>query len=168
MRKIPKKLTENVAYMLHHAALDYQVHFDAEMQALGLTRSQWLLLAHLHFCDGINQKALADLMEIGKGAAGKLAQKLEQAGWIRREADALDGRAFNLYIETAARPVVANLVELLVIETDHSLEGFSREEIDTLRGYLRRIRGNLAQNPLPKKWLQLKARTLAAQRAAGL
>ncbi len=168
MKPIPRKLTDNIAFMLHHTALDYQVHFDQQMQSLQLTRSQWLLLSHLYFCNGINQKDLAELMDIGKGAVGKLAQKLEAAGWIRREPDVADRRAFNLHITSKALPVVKNLVDLQLIETDHSLAGFGQEEIEQLRSYLRRIRRNLVEIPPSRKWRGLKDKTLAAIREAGL
>lgn len=158
--KIPKKLNDNLAYMLHRTALNYQLLFDREMESLKLSRSQWILLAQLYFCDGINQKDLADLMELGKVAVGKLAQKLEKSGWISRIPDAEDGRAFKLTITPKAKPIVKNLVDLLVMETDYSLEGFSAREIADLRDYLVRIRKNLAQAQPSAKWRAIQQRAL--------
>lgn len=157
-------LTDNLAYMLHGTALDYELYFDREMEALGLTRSQWLLLAHLHFCDGINQKELADLMGIGKGAIGRLAQKLEAKHWIARLPDAEDGRAFKLRIKPRARPLVKKLVDMLILETERSLEGFSAAEVEAIRAQLRRIRRNIQAGPVPPRWLRLKAELLAGVR----
>ncbi len=159
--ELPSKLTENLAFMIHGTALGYEMYFDKEMHALGLTRSQWLLLSHLYFCDGINQKALADLMGTGKGAIGRLAQKLESSGWIERLPDSADGRAFKLRIRDKAQPLVKKLVDMLILETDRSLEGFTLREVDALRRYLRRISRNIGEAPVSSKWRAMKKQLLA-------
>lgn len=160
--KIPKQLAKHVSFMLDRTAKAYQIHFDNQMRNLGLTRSQWLLLAELYHCDGTTQRDLAELMGMGESALGKLAQKLESAGWLERRPDAADGRAFNLYIADRKRDIVANLVTMLIMETERSLEGFSKEERATLMHYLDRIQHNIAAVPPKKKWLDLKTDILGA------
>jgi DNA-binding MarR family transcriptional regulator len=167
-REIPEKLTGNTAFMLFHTALAYQVHFDTQMQSLRLTRAQWMVLSYLYFCNGINQTELAEVMEIGKVGVGRVAQKLERAGWIRREPDPVDGRAVNLFITPVALPIVKNLVDLQILESTHSLRDFSPEEVETLRDYLRRIRHNLTELSPPAEWIELKERTLEALDSADL
>jgi len=157
---LPAQLTDNLGFMVHRSALEYELYFDKEMHALGLTRSQWLLLSHLYFCDGISQKALADLMGVGKGAIGRLAQKLETSGWIDRIPDESDGRAFKLRIRTLAHPLVSKLVDMLIIETDRSLDGFKDQEVVAIRRYLRRISHNLVEAPVSTQWRTLKKQLL--------
>ena len=148
--------------MLDRTAKSYQIHFDGQMRNLGLTRSQWLLLAQLYYCDGTTQRDLADLMGLGESALGKLTQKLEATGWLIRVADANDRRAFNLYISEQKRPIVEKLVTMLIMETERSLKGFSAEERNTLMGYLDRIQSNIDSVPPKKNWLSLKAEVLEA------
>lgn len=159
--ELPSKIADNIAFMMHRTSLEYELYFDREMHALGLTRSQWLLLSHLYFCDGINQKDLGDLMGVGKGAIGRLAQKLEISGWIDREPDAHDGRAFNLRIRTTARPLVGKLTDMLILETDRSVEGFSAEEVTAIRSYMRRISHNIETAPISARWRSLKKQLLS-------
>ena len=158
--KVPKQLAKHVSFVLDRTAKSYQIHFDNQMRKLGLTQAQWLLLAELYFCDGATQKELADLMGLGESALGKLTLKLEAGGWLERRQDAKDGRAFNLFIAAAKRPLVAKLVHMLVMETERSLVGFSAEEKASLMNYLDRIQNNIASVPPSRKWLNLKADVL--------
>lgn len=160
--KIPKQLSKHVSFMLDRTAKNYQIHFDNQMRKLGLTRSQWLLLAELYFCDGATQRDLADLMGLGESALGKLTQKLASSGWLNRRPDPNDGRAFNLFIADTKRDIVAKLVTMLIMETERSLQGFSPEERTNLMAYLDRIQHNIAAVAPTKKWLKLKTEVLDA------
>lgn len=162
--ELPAQLADNLAFMIHRTALDYEIYFDNEMQALGLTRSQWLLLSHLYFCEGINQKELGELMGIGKGAIGRLAYKLELSGWIEREADREDRRAFRLYVRDKAKPLVRKLVEMLILETERSVEGVPAEEVEAVRRFLRRISGNIGDASSKPRWRLLKKQLLTEVR----
>ena len=57
--------------------------------------------------DGINQKDLAQMLDIDKSAAGKLLHKLEEKKWITRKPDEKDGRAYNVFLT----PKVHHLME---------------------------------------------------------
>ena len=158
---IPKLLGDNIAFMMDRTSRDYQVFFDHEMAELNLTRSQWLLLTQLSFVDGSNQKELADLMGIDKSALGRLALKLEEKGWLRRELDDSDGRAYKLFISDKARPLVRGLVDMLLEETESSLRGFSAQETEALRGYMSRIQANIRKAEPSERWMKIKAKVLA-------
>jgi DNA-binding MarR family transcriptional regulator len=166
--KIPRRLAENIPFMLYHTALEYHAHFDREMHSPQLTRSQWVLLGSLYYCNGINQKDLAEVINLGKAAVGKLAKRLEERGWIERERDPADARAWNLRISQQALPAVKGLVELLLIESDYSLKGFSDAEIDRLQSYLSRIRTNLAAEHPPQQWQNIRKKTMKEIQKAGL
>lgn len=155
--KIPKKMSENILFILTQTTKASQLYIDKEMAAFGITRSQWTLLAHLYFVDNVNQKELADLMDIGKAALGKLAAKLETKGWIMRVADEIDGRAVRLSITDLAYPMVKKLVDLLFEESDRAITGLSKEDMNQLRGLLNKMRLNMEEVPPSKRWLRLKS-----------
>ena len=154
--KIPARMANNISFMLDQTAKASQRYLDQQMTALGLTRSQWLLLSVLYFVNGSNQKDLADILDVGKGAVGKLAHKLEQKGWLCRVADTQDARAFNLYISQRATPMVKKLVELLMEDTARSLTGIRNDELAVMRTTLRRIKNNVEAVPVSRKWKRLK------------
>jgi DNA-binding MarR family transcriptional regulator len=64
------------------------------MKPLGVTRSQWWVLAHLSRARGepMSQVELARLLDIGKAALGGLVDRLERAGYVTRLASPEDRR----------------------------------------------------------------------------
>lgn len=168
MKKPPKTLTENSATVLFHTALAYQVHFDEHMQELRLTRSQWMLLSYLYFCEGYGQSELAAAMEISKVSISKIVVKLESAGWIVRKPSATDARVIQLFLNDHARAIVKNLVTLQILESKHSFRGFAPDEIETLRMYLKRVRSNLLDVPPSPRWRALRSKTIEMINASPL
>ena len=150
-------MSENILFILTQTTKASQLYIDKEMAALGITRSQWTLLAHLYFVDNVNQKELADLMDIGKAALGKLAAKLEKKGWIMRQGDEIDGRAMRLSITEMAYPMVKKLVDLLFEESDRAVSGLNKDDMASLRNLLNKIRSNLDETPPSRRWQRLKA-----------
>ncbi len=72
--------------------------FDRRVRALGLTRSQWLVLRRLDRNPGAAQSELADLLEVEKATAGRLIDKLEENGWVERRADPADRRIKRIHM----------------------------------------------------------------------
>jgi MarR family transcriptional regulator, transcriptional regulator for hemolysin len=154
--KIPKKTAENVTFLISQTSNDMRSYIDKEMEALGLTRSQWILLSLLYSVNGCSQQEMATAMGIGKGALGKLARKLEEKGWINRIPSDSDGRVINIFISDKAYPLVGKLVDLMFEDSRRALSGISQEDINTVRGILFRLRGNIADLPPSPKWSKMK------------
>ena len=54
----------NIGFLLHDVSRLLRVRFDRRARALGLTRAQWRVLAHLAPRQGINQSNLAEILEV--------------------------------------------------------------------------------------------------------
>ncbi len=80
-------------FLLYDSARLLRRDFDRRARAIGLTRAQWSVLSHLVRYGGVNQAALADLMEIQPITLVRLLDRLEEAGWIVRQADPNDRRS---------------------------------------------------------------------------
>ncbi|MBT6882724.1 MAG: MarR family transcriptional regulator, partial [Rhodospirillaceae bacterium] len=66
--------------------------FDRRAHALGLTRAKWRVLARLRRREGINQTALADILEIEAITMGRHIDRLEENDWVERRPDPEDRR----------------------------------------------------------------------------
>ena len=88
-----KQNTDRLGLLLHDAARAMRKRFEQRTAALGLSSAQWRLLALLSREGRANQARLADLLEIEPISVSRLLDRMEQGGWIRREADAQDRRA---------------------------------------------------------------------------
>lgn len=132
-----------LGFLMYDVSRLRRMAFDRRMRPLGVTRSQWWVIAHLSRQEGVTQTELAGLLEIGKVALGALVDKLEEAGWVERRADAADRRAKRIFLTEAARGLIG---DMQTAERDHNkivLDGFTGEERAQLADMLSRLRKNL-------------------------
>src|SRR2546423_12702734 len=76
--------------------------FDRRVRVLGITRAQWLVLTRLHRRPGASQSELADMMEVERASAGRMIDRLEANGWVRRRAGRRDRRVKRVYLTPEA------------------------------------------------------------------
>lgn len=101
--------TRNLGFLVHEVARLMRRSFDHRVQSLGLTQAQWRTLVHLSRCEGMNQAALAEILEIQPITLTRLLDKLQQSGWIERRQDQADRRMFRLYLTEQAKPLLTEL-----------------------------------------------------------
>lgn len=103
---IKEDLSRNFGFILNDVARLMRNIFDRRVKALGLTRSQWWVLNHLFRNNGATQSELADILEIEKATLGRLLDRMETKGWIRREEHATDRRAKRVFLTDEVEPAV--------------------------------------------------------------
>lgn len=119
--------------------------FDRRVSSLGLTSAQWKMILRLAREPGLKQVELADRLDIEPITAGRTIDRLEEAGYVERQPDPDDRRAWRLFLTAKAEPLVAKLRALAEQLTGEAFEGFEAGEITTLRANLARIRDNIAR-----------------------
>ena len=102
-------LSRNFGFILHDVARLLRTTFDRRVKSLGLTRSQGWVLNHLFRNDGMTQSDLADLLQIEKATLGRLLDRLEAKGWVRREADAADRRVRRVFLTPEVEPALKEM-----------------------------------------------------------
>ena len=93
-------------FLIHDVSRLRRVVVDRALRPLGITRSQWWVLAFLSRRDGMTQTALAADLDLTKVAIGGLIDRLETAGFVERRADRSDGRARRVYLTRAGAKMV--------------------------------------------------------------
>lgn len=135
---------EQLAWDIGETAHALRRAFDRRAAALGITRAQWRVLAHLDHQPGQRQVELAERMDIEPITLCRIIDKLEEGGLVERRRDPADRRAWQLFLCVSAGPLVA---KLHLLAEDFSRDIFSDldpTEIEQARGLLERVRGNLA------------------------
>jgi len=141
---------QGFGFLLHDIARLLRKRFDQRARMLGLSRAQWQVLAHLHRHEGINQRGLAEILEIESVTLGRLVDRLEAAGWVERRADARDRRARRLHTTAKVAPVIERMWGLGEVTREEALSGLADGERQQLVEALTRIRGNLSERaPAP-------------------
>ncbi len=144
----PENLDRTLGFVLHDVARLLRKHFDRRARGLGLTRSQWSVLAHLARHEGINQTALAEILEIEPITLARLLDRLEAAGWVERRDDPRDRRARLLYLAEKAHPMLAEMRVLGRQTREEAMAGLSPECRDRLIETLLVIKANLSDRPI--------------------
>lgn len=106
---IREDLSRNFGFILNDVARLMRMTFDRRVKALGLTRSQWWVLNHLFRNDGVTQSELADILEVKKATLGRLLDRMEQKGWVRREGHAGDRRAKRVFLTDEVEPAIKTM-----------------------------------------------------------
>jgi DNA-binding MarR family transcriptional regulator len=151
-------LSRNFGFLLTDVARLMRTTYDRRVKSLGLTRSQWWVLNHLFRGDGVTQTELADTLEIEKPTLGRLLDRLEAKGWVRREADARDGRVWRVHLTAEVEPAMRTLRAVAAELRRDALAGLNAEERDRFVDTLLAIKSNLVR-------MQVLAPETAARRA---
>lgn len=141
----------NEAFLIHELAKHYVRQFDEKARALGLTRTQWLLIRTLRRNPGIRQSELAEILEIAPMSLVHLLDRMEKKKWCRRVPDPGDKRAKKVYLDTEVEPYTARMRSLAVQLRMSALKGFSRAEHGVLVALLERMKHNLVAKSRKQK-----------------
>jgi DNA-binding MarR family transcriptional regulator len=137
--------SRTLGFVLNDVARLMRKRFEqrARAAALGLTRAQAAVLAHLARQEGINQAALAQLLELEPITLARLLDRLQAAGLIERRADPKDRRAHLLYLTDTAYPLLDRIFALAAEVREDALAGVAEAERGRLVDLLIAMKANL-------------------------
>jgi len=149
MSTLPPKLPQDVriGFLVHDVSRMRRTLFDQAMKPLGITRSQWWVLSQLsrHSRDGMLQTDLARDLDVGKVTVGGLIDRLEAAGYVVRQPDAVDRRAKRIVITEDGRRVLKQMVAVGQSLNQVILAGLSPEDIEVTERALSLMKDNIRQ-----------------------
>lgn len=149
---MPYDPERSFGFLLHDIARLLRKRFDQRARALGLSRSQWQVLAHLSRHEGINQSGLAEILEIENITLGRLIDRMEEAGWVERRPDRRDRRVRLLYMTEKVAPMMERMHALAEETRAEALAGLAASEREALMDQLTRVRANLSERaPGPRE-----------------
>jgi DNA-binding MarR family transcriptional regulator len=137
-------LSRNFGFILNDVARLMRTTFDRRVKPLGLTRSQWWVLNHLFRNDGVTQSELADILDVKKATLGRLLDRMEQKGWIRREGHAGERRAKRVFLTDEVEPAIKAMRAAAAETRREALSGLSSAQQDQFVDTLLAIKGNLS------------------------
>jgi DNA-binding MarR family transcriptional regulator len=136
-------LTRALGFLLADVSRLMRRRFDARAREIGLTRAQWRVLTQLRRREGINQTALAEIMEIEPISLGRHIDRLVEKDFVERRADPRDRRAWRLYLKPEVQPVLDRLRAISNVNRKEVLQGIPSEESEVLIDTLLKIKANL-------------------------
>ena len=136
-------LTRSLGFLLADVSRLVRKRFDQRARALGLTRAQWRVLAQLRRREGINQRDLAEILEIESITLVRHIDRLEAKGWVERRRNPADRRAWRLHLNAQVQPVLDKMREFSELTRQEALAGISDKESEELIDRLLQIKGNM-------------------------
>ena len=147
----PENLDRNFGFILNDVSRLMRTTFDRRAKSIGLTRSQWWVLVHLYRRDGLVQAELAEILEIERPTLGRLLDRLENKGWLRRQADPKDRRVKRVYLTDEVKPAMKSLRRIAADLRQQALEGLNKDEREQLVDTLIHMKTNLLNLPVDDK-----------------
>ena len=138
-------LTRSLGFLLGDVSRLIRKRFDMRARELGLTRAQWRVLARLRRREGINQRDLAEILEIENITLTRHIDRLEDKGLVERRRDPSDRRAWNLYLNAKVQPVLDRMRELSAMTRIEALNGISEADSERLIDQLLHIKANMLE-----------------------
>jgi DNA-binding MarR family transcriptional regulator len=100
------KPQESLTYLLQKVAKHLLLALETELQGLGLSARQYLLLAMVGVDDGLSQQDLAGKLSLDPTVLVKLVDQLEDRGLLKRARFADDRRQHRLTLTVEGKSVL--------------------------------------------------------------
>lgn len=133
----------SVGFLLNDVARLLRKRFEQNARGLGLTRSQWQVLAYLNRNEGIRQSGLAELLDVEPITLGRIVDRLEAAGLVERRPHASDRRLWLLHLTDAARPKLAEIGAIGEVTRAEAFGDIPEVERERLLALLGNMKSNL-------------------------
>lgn len=136
------RIEESIGFLMRVALAGLKRDAELELQAHGMTSEQALPL--LAVSQGLcNTGAdLARLYDIDPGAVTRMLDRIEAKGLIERVRRSDDRRVVEVKLTRSGQALAARIPKVLADTLNRVLRGFSHDEVEQLKGMLRRIAAN--------------------------
>ncbi|MFB8005276.1 MarR family winged helix-turn-helix transcriptional regulator [Nocardia sp. NPDC056000] len=136
-RGVPRGPLMSPGFWLHHAALEWRATLERNLRPLGLTPTQFNLLASAGWLgregELPTQQQVADMSGADRMMGSKVIRVLEERGLLIRRTDPADARVLRIEITPEGRELARKGVQTAV-DTDQQIFGDSGEGLrDQLR-----------------------------------
>jgi MarR family transcriptional regulator for hemolysin len=134
-----------LGFLMHDVSRLRRIVFDEFVRPIGLTRSQWWILAQVSRHDGMNQSDLANRLDVGKAALGRLVDRLEASEFIERRADESDRRVKRVFLTRRGAETIETMRGLSHEMSERMLKGLDGRARHALVELLTRVKANLLE-----------------------
>lgn len=140
-----KDMGQKRAISLKLTVIARQMHkrFDQRVASIGVTRSQWTLIAVIARRPGATQREIAEILEMSEASAGRLIDRLCADGLLERRRKDDDRRAHCVYLTDAAGPILDKISLIGQEHEDIIMAGLDADDLKALERYLDIIATNL-------------------------
>lgn len=130
-------------YLMNRIMGLYNAGLRDEMVDLGLTTAKFRALSVLAVMDGLLIRELAELAVTEQSTLSRALDQLQANGLVRREADANDSRATQVFSTDAGRAAFEQLWPHMAFANERMFSGISDDERHAFVGTLQKVLANI-------------------------
>lgn len=138
---------ESIGYLMRQILNTVAQEVERQLAHTDLTNAQWVPLFKLYMCQASTVAELARACQLDAGATTRTLDRLEAKGLCRRVRSEEDRRVVNIALTDTGKDAASEIPVVLSRVQNAYLAGFSEEEFETLKGFLRRILNNAKAAP---------------------
>jgi len=138
---------ESIGYWLAISHQAFQRALSERLSPEGITHRQTHVIGWLKLEQELSQGDLARRMMIEPPTLVRILDRMEAAGWLRRDGDPTDRRRRIVRLTPAAEPIWERIIEHALELRQAAVEGMTAEDVVHLKALLRQIFTNLTHGP---------------------
>lgn len=134
-----------IGFLIHDVSRLRRTVVDKALRPIGVTRSQWWVLANLSRHDGVGmmQTELAKVMDVGKVTLGGLIDRLEASGLVKRQSDFKDRRAKRVVMTPKGTKLLGEIQEIATVVNGRIMHGIDKDDVTRTEALLHRMKVQL-------------------------
>ncbi len=140
---MPKTLKNPILREIGSLSRTIHTKSDLKFKSCHLQKGQFIFLTRICENPGINYIHLSHLLRVDKTTTTKAVQKLIDSGYLYKQKDISDSRAFQLFPTPKALEVYELLIEDENANIDLCFKGFTAVEIEQTSQLIKRMCANM-------------------------
>ena len=133
---------DSATWLMRRITVAFAHEVGQRLEPDGLTHAQWVPLLKIHQGVATTAAEVAREAHLDAATVTRTLDRLEAKGFLRRVRSSQDRRVVNLALTPEGQAVAQKIPALLCEVQNAHLRGFTRDELDTLKGLLRRVLDN--------------------------
>ncbi|MBN1364984.1 MAG: winged helix-turn-helix transcriptional regulator [Syntrophaceae bacterium] len=134
---------ESIGRMLGYLYRNSQKYFHKEFSKLDLGGGTHFFLKFLYHHDGVTQNELSTRLNFNKAHTARAIQKLIDIGYITKEKDEKDHRAFRIHLTHKAKKIESEIQKVLDSWSNIITNGFTQDEKKRMMELLKKMTDNI-------------------------
>jgi len=135
----------SAGFVVNHTAKAFQKALDLELRKnVGVTLSQWRVIASLVQQPGLTQKEIADKVGVEGATLVPIIDKMEKEGLLKRKPDSKDRRVNRIYLTPKADSLWNSMIECAIHIRKVSTKDISEDKLEITLETLHKISKNLS------------------------
>lgn len=137
------RLRNSLGFILNRTNTKMKNNLLHYLKDYDVTPEQWAVLNCLWDQDGISPKELAELTSKDQPTTVRMLSKLEKKGFITRQVNPDDNRAYFIYLTSKGKELEDKLYPLAFKALDKAIKGIEKKQIEEVKSVLNKIFDNL-------------------------